>query len=176
MIRQVRTGALLPLLLGSTWLLPLPLPLAGCGDAEPDQSGAAEIGVRMFFVQSEGCAELPAGKLPDEAAQVLLQLFPNVADASPLQEVALAVDPLARCRDSQGREFACPFDLDGDGMRERYFAFDPRPLGSEVVLLVMIKDGQGEIRWTGRSEPVRPAARGATVVSVVLRPSSAQCR
>lgn len=151
------------------------LACAACSDSEDAPRSPGELGVRLQFLESAGCDPLPAGTLPAAAAELKLSLFPNVTGSSPLQEVTVPVDPRARCRDGQGREFSCPFDVDGDGLRERFFAFDPQPLTTALVLWVSVRDADGVERWNGRSEPTRPAAEGGTVISVTLKPRGGEC-
>ncbi len=144
-----------------------------CSDEDLAADAGQSLGLRLQYLDAD-CEPLPGGTLPPEVALVELSVF-RASDASLLQQMQLLVDPLARCVDAQGREFGCPFDVDGDGQRERYFAFEPLPQGVDVVVVATLKDQVSTPRWSGHSDPLRVGDAGATVATVALRPADASC-
>ncbi len=152
-----------------TWLL---LPALGCSEAPPESEPT--FGVRFDYVSLPGCRVLEAGTLPPQVTLLDLTLF-RASDREPIQEAEILVDPGAMCSDDAGNEFPCPFDVDRDGERERFFAFEPTPMDEAVVVVVSMKDSSSEVLWTGHSDPVTIRARGATVVEIELHPTEAIC-
>ena len=148
--------------------------LSACGGPDGAIQGDGRLSVRLLYLEEGSCEPLPAGMLPPDISLVELMLY-GAEDQEEIQHKSLLVDPVARCQDEHGHEFSCPFDSDGDGLRERYFALDPISVDLEVVLVVTLKDSLSTVRWTGHSDPVRVARDGATVVTVELNPSEAQC-
>jgi len=166
--------------MSSTRLLPVVLalggllPLGGCTDADLTGSPAAiPLGVRLDYLEPP-CEVLPAGSLPAKVTLVEL-LVTRVGDGQILQQEGLLVDPAARCRDAANNEFACPFDVDGDGRRERFFALDPVPQGSTVRLMVQLKDELSNALYAGESAEVKVVGDDATVVTVPLRSLDPAC-
>ncbi len=161
--------SLLPLLL-------LSLASAACGGgdvAEPEQGALA---LRLDYLEEEGCAERPAGTgLPSGVTLVEVTLF-EADSQEQVQALSVLVDPLARCSDGAGNEFSCPFDADGDGLRERFVAFEPIDVALQVVVVVSLKDQLSTVLWSGHSEPFRLSDQGARPVSVALNPSEDLCQ
>lgn len=165
------------------WFQPLSLLLLcaltapGCGEvpSEDFEAEQGQLSLRLDYLEEEGCAPRPAGAgLPLDTTLVEITLF-AAADQEQLQAFSLLVDPLARCADDSGAEFACPFDADRDGLRERFFAFEPVDMTLEVVVVVSLKNELSVPLWSGHSEPFRLSEQGTQPVSVALSSSSEEC-